>query len=375
MAAQGVRAGREGPHAQVRHRLHRRRHDHGRMPSRRLQGGRLPGGGDRLAHPRQRCQGGRALGHPDASTTRRKQLIEDPGVEILDLAFPPDQQPGADPPRAEAAAHQGHPGAEAAGAVAGGGDQAARRGRGCRQGPVGQPEHALRPVDAGAEADHRRRRPRRDRLRADRHARHPALADLPRGLRPADARQHERAPPRRAALPVRRSRARSPRSPARTRARRSPIPTASPYRRSGFRPACSRCRWRTFGRARARRATSDDQHIHWRVDGTEGVAKGTIGWPTGSASTLTYASTQLDRRRVGRRRAGRRCGSRTPSSASWSSSSTPWRAAAPPALSVADNVKTMALVEAGYRSIDEGRTVKLSRNLDPTRPTQGGLPP
>jgi predicted dehydrogenase len=32
----------------------------------------------------------------------------------------------------------------------------------------------------------------------------------------------------------------------------------------------------------------------------------------------------------------------------------------PPALSVADNVKTMALVEAGYRSIDQGRTVKLS---------------
>jgi predicted dehydrogenase len=31
-----------------------------------------------------------------------------------------------------------------------------------------------------------------------------------------------------------------------------------------------------------------------------------------------------------------------------------------PALSVADNVKTMALVEAGYRSIAERRTVKLS---------------
>jgi predicted dehydrogenase len=27
---------------------------------------------------------------------------------------------------------------------------------------------------------------------------------------------------------------------------------------------------------------------------------------------------------------------------------------------VADNVKTMALVEAGYRSMAEGRTVKLS---------------
>ena len=29
-------------------------------------------------------------------------------------------------------------------------------------------------------------------------------------------------------------------------------------------------------------------------------------------------------------------------------------------LSVADNVKTMALVEAGYRSIDKGRAVKLT---------------
>ena len=31
-----------------------------------------------------------------------------------------------------------------------------------------------------------------------------------------------------------------------------------------------------------------------------------------------------------------------------------------PALSVADNVKTVALVEAGYRSLAERRTVKLS---------------
>ena len=36
----------------------------------------------------------------------------------------------------------------------------------------------------------------------------------------------------------------------------------------------------------------DDQHINWRVDGTQGVAKGTIGWPTGAASTLTYASAK-----------------------------------------------------------------------------------
>ena len=34
----------------------------------------------------------------------------------------------------------------------------------------------------------------------------------------------------------------------------------------------------------------NDQSITFRVEGTAGVAKGSIGWPTGAASTLTYAS-------------------------------------------------------------------------------------
>ena len=104
----------------------------------------------------------------------------------------------------------------------------------------------------------------------------------------------------------------------------------------------------------------DDQHINWRVEGTEGVAKGTIGWPTGAASTLTYASTKTTggkwvdadlghdvvpaclHRRDGAAAARRARPARRRRS------------------SVADNVKTMALVEAGYRSIAEGRAVKLS---------------
>ena len=104
---------------------------------------------------------------------------------------------------------------------------------------------------------------------------------------------------------------------------------------------------------------TDDQHIAWRVDGTEGVAKGTIGWPTGEASTLTYASTRT-------------------TGGEWVTPrwDTMWfphafigvmeqlqhalASGEPPELSVADNVKTMALVEAGYRSIEEGRTVQLS---------------
>jgi predicted dehydrogenase len=103
----------------------------------------------------------------------------------------------------------------------------------------------------------------------------------------------------------------------------------------------------------------DDQTIAWRVEGLHGVAKGTIGWPTGAASTLSYASS-------------------TTTGGQWVTPTwdTMWfphafigvmeqlqhalEKGTPPALSVADNVKTMALVEAGYRSIAQGRTVKLS---------------
>lgn len=102
----------------------------------------------------------------------------------------------------------------------------------------------------------------------------------------------------------------------------------------------------------------DDQHISWRVDGTEGVAKGTIGWPTGAASTLTYASTRAT--------AGEWV---TPS---WDTMWFPHAfvgvmeqlqhavtTGTPPALSVEDNVRTVQLIEAGYRSIAERRTVRL----------------
>ena len=103
----------------------------------------------------------------------------------------------------------------------------------------------------------------------------------------------------------------------------------------------------------------DDQHITFRVEGTLGVAKGSIGWPTGTASTLTYASQKS-------------------TGGAWVTPTwdTMWfphafigvmeqlqhavRTGTPPALSAADNVRTLALIEAGYRSIAEGRTVKLS---------------
>jgi predicted dehydrogenase len=102
-----------------------------------------------------------------------------------------------------------------------------------------------------------------------------------------------------------------------------------------------------------------DIYIKWRVEGTEGVAQGTVGWPLGKPSTFSYASTGT-------------------TNGAWVTPSweTTWfphafigvmeqvqyavKTCTPPLLSVADNVKTMALVEAGYRSLAENRPVALT---------------
>ena len=102
-----------------------------------------------------------------------------------------------------------------------------------------------------------------------------------------------------------------------------------------------------------------DVYIAWRVEGTQGVAKGTIGWPTGAVSTLSYASTATT--------GGKWV---TPT---WDTMWFPHAfkgvmeqlqhavaTGTDPALTVEDNVKTVALIEAGYRSMAEGRVVRLS---------------
>jgi predicted dehydrogenase len=105
-----------------------------------------------------------------------------------------------------------------------------------------------------------------------------------------------------------------------------------------------------------------DIYIKWRVEGTEGLAQGTIGWPdypAGSPSTLRYSS----RRSTG---------------GAWVRPTwdTMWfphafkgvmaqlqdalKEGREPMLSGEDNVRTMALVEAGYRSLRESRPVRLA---------------
>jgi predicted dehydrogenase len=101
-----------------------------------------------------------------------------------------------------------------------------------------------------------------------------------------------------------------------------------------------------------------DNFIRWRVEGEKGLAKGTIGWPdypNGSPSTLSLCAPATDGKWL------------TPK---WQ---TMWfpdafsgvmeqlqyalKSQEEPALSANDHLKTMALVEAGYKSIKERRAI------------------
>ena len=107
---------------------------------------------------------------------------------------------------------------------------------------------------------------------------------------------------------------------------------------------------------------ASDTYIKWRMEGTDGVAQGKIGWPDyphGSPSTLRYASrTQTDGQWV---------------EPTWTTRWFPQAfagvmeqlqyavgAGTPPLLDATDNVRTMALVDAAYRSMHERREVMLS---------------
>ena len=81
----------------------------------------------------------------------------------------------------------------------------------------------------------------------------------------------------------------------------------------------------TSGPGRAGRGGADIG-IRWRVEGTDGLARGTIGWPSypeRTPSTLDYTTTAA--KRNGIRRDGTRCGFPTPSSGRWRNCSSRWK--------------------------------------------------
>ncbi len=115
------------------------------------------------------------------------------------------------------------------------------------------------------------------------------------------------------------------------------------------------------------RSAGDDMrpYIKWRVEGTEGLAEGTIGWPyypNRAPSTLTYTST---------------ADAGTWITPRWSEVWFPDAFEGPmaalmdaiarevePEISGRGNLDTMATVEAGYRSIKERRSVSLAEVVE-----------
>ncbi len=109
----------------------------------------------------------------------------------------------------------------------------------------------------------------------------------------------------------------------------------------------------------AREGAPADIGIEWRIEGLDGLAKGNIGWcqdPYTTPSTITYATK----------------GDSNFHSPKWSESWFPdafigtmaqlliaLETGEEPAIGGRDNLKTMALVDAAYRSAEEHRAVEL----------------
>ena len=129
---------------------------------------------------------------------------------------------------------------------------------------------------------------------------------------------------------------------------------------NGFRASA----WDDVWAGPCREGSAADIYIRWRVEGTEGIAKGTIGWPfypEPTPSTLDYTTIESGEWVKPR----------------WKEVWFPDAFAGPmaqlinavqngsePELSGKDNLKTMALVDACYRSFKEHRAIELEEILN-----------
>jgi predicted dehydrogenase len=121
------------------------------------------------------------------------------------------------------------------------------------------------------------------------------------------------------------------------------------------------CAWDDVWAGPAREGAAADTYIKWRVEGTEGMAQGTIGWPAYpnvSPSTLDFTTQRQPGCWFSPRwkevwfpdafegTMGQLLDSLTDRTE--------------PAVSGRDNLKTMALIDACYKSLDEHRPVQLA---------------
>ena len=105
-------------------------------------------------------------------------------------------------------------------------------------------------------------------------------------------------------------------------------------------------------------------YIKWRVEGTDGVAEGTLGWPeypNRKPSTLTYTTSAQPGVWITPR--WREVWFPDAFSGPMAELMNAIAAGAQPSTSGADNLGTMAAIEAGYRSLQERRSVRIAEVL------------
>ena len=115
----------------------------------------------------------------------------------------------------------------------------------------------------------------------------------------------------------------------------------------------------------AREGAGTDIGINWRVEGSEGMARGTIGWPSypeRTPSTLDYTTIQDD----GQWHSPRWNEVWFPDAfvGTMAQLLVALETESEPEIGGRDNLATMALVEACYRSSNEGRVVEIEEVLD-----------
>jgi predicted dehydrogenase len=110
-----------------------------------------------------------------------------------------------------------------------------------------------------------------------------------------------------------------------------------------------------------------DHRIEWRVEGTEGIAKGTIGWPDypeGSPSTIDWTTRSMNGE--WERPRWEDCWFPQAFKGTMGQLMRAVQDDAEPEISGRTTLRTMALVEAAYRSGHEGRAVSLSETMPET---------
>lgn len=126
---------------------------------------------------------------------------------------------------------------------------------------------------------------------------------------------------------------------------------------NGFRAAA----WDDVWTGPAREGSSGDIHIQWRVEGTDGLALGTIGWPKyprRSPSTLTFSCKKFGKRWL--RPRWREVWFPDAFEGTMAQLLVALEKNLEPEISGRDHLKTMALVDAAYRSAEEHRAVRLT---------------